>query len=181
VTTDSGSFLTFTRKRTIPLVNVPLIDVNGKEAESHEVETLFQQVEAMTEREREVEGVRLRPKEDLLLVSVSGKFAKTFDAKSHASQTATAYCPKDGVRGSNRAFFIKRPVSTPMASPAKEWDGTLARDLPKDTSQDPPNWPDLPPNPNARRNPAPERTRDQLAMDLAARTLANAGPTERLS
>jgi hypothetical protein len=179
VTTDSGLTIAFSRKRTIPLVNVLLIDVNGKEAENHEIETLFQQVEAMTEKEREVNGVRLRPSEGLLLVSVAGKFAKTFDAKSHASQTATAYCPKDGVRGSNRAFFIKRAAI--QSTPTNEWNGTFARDLPKDTSQDPPNWPDLPPNPNARRNTAPERTRDQLAMDLAVRTLANTGSTERLS
>jgi hypothetical protein len=169
VTTDSGLTLTFSRKRTIPLVNVPLIDVNGKEAENHEIETLFQQVAAMTEKEREVSGVRLRPNEGLLLVSVAGKFAKTFDAKSHASQVATAYCPKDGIRGSNRAYFIKRPGCTP--TPAKQWNGTLARDLHQDTSQDPPNWPD----------PPPARTLDQQALDLAARTLANARSSERLS
>jgi hypothetical protein len=134
-----------------------MIDVNGKEAESHEVETLFQQVEAMDEREREIQGVKLRPKEELLLVSVAGKFAKTFDAKSHACQVATAYCPKNGFKGTNRAYFIKRPERT--LRPAKEWNGVLARDLPKDTCQeDPPNWPDAPPNPNARRNPAPSRT-----------------------
>lgn len=175
-----------------PRSKTPVLDkvipplVHEAEDES-ELSKAFDRFDSMTDEERGEVGVKQRG--DFMLVALKGKFAKTFNARKHATAASSFYLRVRGKPETCRCHVIPRPKDrepekvsqqlaaiaappAPETTPAKQWSGTLARDLPKDTSDEPPNWPDAPPNPNARRNPAPQRTLDQQAMDLAARTLA---------
>lgn len=121
----------------------------------------FREAQVMSDEERERQGIRLSRCNKRLVVRVKSKFAKTFECKNYASETSTQYIGRD--TGSQRCFVILRPDDKNV---------TLALPTPTETSQDPPSWSDLPPF-------APERNIDQEALDLAAKTLANARQTDK--
>jgi hypothetical protein len=167
-----------------PILDKAMPPFVSQMASESELTEAFARFDSMTEEEKREVGVKQRGA--FMLVAVKGRFAKTFDARKHAAAAKSFYLHVGGKPETCRCHVVQRPkdrepekLSQQLA--AIQTNGTIESDLPKDTSQDPPNWPDLPPNPNARRNPPPDRTPDQLAMDLAARTQPNAGSSERLS
>lgn len=127
ITDGSGKCLTFKRRReegaNIPLFEVEKADPISSEASECGLLTIFKAVEAMTEDERDANGVRLRP--GGFVVNPRGAFARAFDAKRYSTYSRAFYVgPKDqaGKCQPRHAWFLPLPEGQEDLFVARAWE-----------------------------------------------------------